>query len=63
MLILTRRIGEEIVIGDDTRITVLGIVGSQVRLGINAPNDISVHRREVYDRIKREEENDIKKGR
>ena len=57
MLILTRRIGESIVIGDQAEIdvTVLGVKGSQVRLGINAPKDISVHREEIYQKIKIEE--------
>ena len=51
MLILTRRIGEALKVGDDVSVTVLGIKGSQVRLGINAPKDVSVHREEVYDKI------------
>ncbi len=51
MLILTRKIGESIVIGDDIKITVVNIEGSQVRLGINAPRSIAVHREEVYERI------------
>ena len=51
MLILTRRVGESLRIGDDVSVTVLGIKGSQVRIGVNAPKTISVHREEVYDRI------------
>lgn len=51
MLILTRRIGEKLVIGDNIEITVLEIKGNQVRVGIDAPKDVSVHREEIYDRI------------
>ena len=58
MLILTRRIGETLIIGDDVTITVLGVKGNQVRLGINAPKDVSVHREEIYERIKHEKEGD-----
>lgn len=54
MLILTRRIGEVLRIGDDVAITVLGIKGNQVRIGIDAPKDVSVHREEIYQRIKSE---------
>lgn len=55
MLILTRRINETLNIGDDVEVTVLGIKGNQVRIGINAPRDVPVHREEIYLRIKREE--------
>lgn len=56
MLILTRRVGETLIIGDDVTITVLGIKGHQVRLGINAPKTVSVHREEIYQRIQQEKQ-------
>lgn len=59
MLILTRRVGETIIINDDITITALGIKGNQVRLGINAPKEVSVHREEIYKRIKEEEAHDV----
>ena len=55
MLILTRRVGETVTIGNDITCTVLGVKGNQVRLGINAPKDVAVHREEVYERIQHEE--------
>ena len=54
MLILTRRVGETLMIGDEVTVTVLGVKGNQVRIGVNAPRDVSVHREEIYDRIKQE---------
>jgi carbon storage regulator len=56
MLILTRRPGETVMIGDVITITVLGVKGNQVRVGINAPKSVAVHREEIYERIKREEQ-------
>ncbi len=56
MLILTRRVGETLMIGDEVTVTVLGVKGNQVRLGVNAPRTIAVHREEIYERIKREQD-------
>lgn len=56
MLILTRRVGETLMIGDDVQVTVLGVKGNQVRIGVNAPKEVSVHREEIYERIKREQQ-------
>jgi carbon storage regulator len=55
MLILTRRVGETLMIGDEVTVTVLGVKGNQVRSGVNAPKEVSVHREEIYDRIKKEQ--------
>jgi carbon storage regulator len=57
MLILTRRVGETVVIGNNVTVTVLGVKGNQVRLGVNAPKDISVHREEIFERINLERKN------
>jgi carbon storage regulator len=56
MLILTRRVGETVMIGNDVTVTILGVKGNQVRVGVNAPRDVAVHREEIYERIKREEQ-------
>ena len=58
MLILTRRVGETVVIGDDVTVTVLGVKGNQVRLGVNAPREVAVHREEIFERIRREQTED-----
>lgn len=58
MLILTRRVGETLVIGDNVTVTVLGVKGNQVRIGVDAPRDISVHREEIYLRIQNEKQAD-----
>jgi carbon storage regulator len=57
MLILTRRVGETVIIGNDVDVTVLGVKGNQVRLGVKAPREVTVHREEIYQRICREQQN------
>jgi len=59
MLILTRRTGETVMIGNEVTLTVLGVKGNQVRIGINAPKSVPVHREEIYERIKRELQGDV----
>ncbi|MFK7890876.1 MAG: carbon storage regulator CsrA [Granulosicoccus sp.] len=59
MLILTRRVGETLMIGDEVTVTVLGVKGNQVRVGVNAPKEVAVHREEIYDRIKKEQEAEV----
>jgi carbon storage regulator len=56
MLILTRRVGETLMVGDEVTVTVLGVKGNQVRLGVNAPKHVAVHREEIYNRIQGEEQ-------
>jgi carbon storage regulator len=62
MLILTRRVGETVMIGNEVTVTVLGVKGNQVRIGVNAPKDVAVHREEIYERIKREEDQETRSG-
>ncbi len=58
MLILTRRVGETLMVGDDVTVTVLGVKGNQVRIGVNAPKDVEVHREEIYRRVLQERQDD-----
>ena len=58
MLILTRRVGETLMVGDQVTVTVLGVKGNQVRIGVNAPRDVAVHREEIYQRIQDEKNDD-----
>ncbi len=58
MLILTRRVGETLMVGDEVTVTVLGVKGNQVRIGVNAPKDVAVHREEIYQRIQKEKNKD-----
>ena len=58
MLILTRRVGETLMVGDDVTVTVLGVKGNQVRIGVNAPKEVAVHREEIYQRIKKERDHE-----
>ncbi|MBM5812844.1 MAG: carbon storage regulator CsrA [Gammaproteobacteria bacterium] len=62
MLILTRRVGEALMIGDEVTVTVLGIKGSQVRLGVHAPRTVTVHREEIYERIRHEQDEHVPAG-
>ncbi|MGQ7844197.1 carbon storage regulator CsrA [Granulosicoccus sp. 3-233] len=62
MLILTRRVGETLMIGDEVSVTVLGVKGNQVRIGVNAPKEVAVHREEIYARIKKEQEGSAASG-
>ncbi|MGE0625620.1 MAG: carbon storage regulator CsrA [Pseudomonadales bacterium] len=61
MLILTRRVGEKLMIGDEISVTILGVKGNQVRIGVHAPSNVAIHREEIYDRIQ-DEERELKRN-